>query len=130
MRRRGENEKEWFVRKIALLIVAGMVAGSMTGCSAGSTKQENVPVANESEQKVEAEQSEADERVSISRVWKQLPLNMPDDKYRTFYEVFVYSFYDSNDDGIGDLKGLTQKLDYINDGDLPRILIWDVMVYG
>ncbi len=40
-----------------------------------------------------------------------------DDKYRTTYEVFVYSFYDSDSDGIGDLKGLLQKLDYINDGD-------------
>ena len=40
-----------------------------------------------------------------------------DDKYRTTYEVFVYSFYDSDGDGIGDLKGLLQKLDYINDGD-------------
>lgn len=39
------------------------------------------------------------------------------DKYRTFYEVFVYSFFDGDDDGIGDLTGLTQKLDYINDGD-------------
>ncbi|MBD5464254.1 MAG: alpha-amylase [Lachnospiraceae bacterium] len=39
------------------------------------------------------------------------------DNYRTFYEVFVYSFYDSDGDGIGDLKGLTSKLDYINDGD-------------
>jgi glycosidase len=32
------------------------------------------------------------------------------------YEVFVRSFYDSNGDGIGDLRGLIQKLDYINDG--------------
>ncbi|MBQ7954195.1 MAG: alpha-amylase [Lachnospiraceae bacterium] len=45
-----------------------------------------------------------------------LTANVPDDKYRTFYEVFVYSFYDGNGDGIGDLEGLTRKLDYINDG--------------
>jgi glycosidase len=30
------------------------------------------------------------------------------------YEVFVRSFYDSNGDGIGDLNGLIQKLDYID----------------
>ena len=34
-----------------------------------------------------------------------------------FYEVFVRSFYDQNGDGKGDLKGLTAKLDYLNDGD-------------
>ena len=35
------------------------------------------------------------------------------------YEIFVRSFYDSDGDGIGDLTGLAQKLDYINDGN-PR----------
>ncbi len=44
-------------------------------------------------------------------------LNIIDDKFRTTYEIFVYSFCDSNGDGIGDLKGITSKLDYINDGD-------------
>ncbi|MEJ5188982.1 MAG: alpha-amylase family glycosyl hydrolase [Breznakiellaceae bacterium] len=32
------------------------------------------------------------------------------------YQVLVYSFADSNGDGYGDLAGLIQKLDYLNDG--------------
>ena len=39
----------------------------------------------------------------------------PDDNYRTFYEIFVYSFCDSNGDGIGDLKGVMSKLDYLQE---------------
>jgi alpha-amylase len=35
----------------------------------------------------------------------------------TFYEIFVRSFADSDGDGVGDLRGLTAKLDYLNDGD-------------
>jgi maltose alpha-D-glucosyltransferase/alpha-amylase len=30
-----------------------------------------------------------------------------------FYEVFVRSFHDANGDGVGDLRGLTQRLDYL-----------------
>ena len=36
---------------------------------------------------------------------------------RVFYEVFVRSFADSDGDGIGDLRGLTDRLDHLNDGD-------------
>jgi glycosidase len=50
----------------------------------------------------------------------QLTLNAQNKTYwwndQVFYEIFVRSFYDSNGDGIGDFKGLTKKLDYLNDG--------------
>ncbi|MBQ9263455.1 MAG: hypothetical protein IJ189_04505 [Clostridia bacterium] len=39
------------------------------------------------------------------------------DLHRVFYEIFVGSFSDSNGDGIGDLKGIINRMDYLNDGD-------------
>lgn len=30
-----------------------------------------------------------------------------------FYEIFVRSYYDTNNDGVGDFNGVTQKLDYL-----------------
>lgn len=38
-----------------------------------------------------------------------------DDHYRTTYEICPYSFYDTNNDGIGDLNGIKEKIDYIHD---------------
>ena len=46
---------------------------------------------------------------------KDLTKAVKDDDYRTTYEIFVYSFCDSNGDGIGDLNGIRSKLDYIQD---------------
>ena len=52
-----------------------------------------------------------------------------DDDYRTAYQVFVYSFCDSNGDGIGDLKGLESKLDYIGDKGLGFDRIWTLPIF-
>ena len=40
-----------------------------------------------------------------------------DDNYRNFYEIYVRSFSDSNGDGIGDLRGVLSKLDYLKAAD-------------
>ena len=39
------------------------------------------------------------------------------DNDRVFYEIFVGAFADSDGDGIGDLRGIINKFDYLNDGD-------------
>ena len=36
---------------------------------------------------------------------------------RIYYHIFVGSFSDSNGDGIGDLRGIIERFDYLNDGD-------------
>lgn len=54
-------------------------------------------------------------------------LNIIDDQYRNYYEVFVYSFYDSDGDGIGDLKGVIQKLDYIKEMGFNGIWLMPIM---
>ena len=39
--------------------------------------------------------------------------SVPTESQRVYYEIFLRSFSDSNGDGIGDIKGLTSKLDYL-----------------
>ena len=41
-----------------------------------------------------------------------------DDNYRTYYQIFVGSFSDSNNDGLGDLRGVINRMDYLNDGNI------------
>lgn len=91
-------------------ILAGMMAAVLLlgGCGSAKNPGETPPDKAAGGQEAETAASEA---------WESLPLQMIDDNYRTYYEVFVYSFCDSDGDGVGDLQGLISKLDYINDGD-------------
>ena len=43
------------------------------------------------------------------------------------YQVYPKSFYDVNGDGIGDVKGVTAKLDYLKD--LGVDIIWLSPIY-
>lgn len=48
-------------------------------------------------------------------------------KKAVVYEAYIQSFKDSNNDGIGDLKGLTEKLDYIKK--LGANIIWITPIF-
>ena len=44
------------------------------------------------------------------------PAVSADDNACVFYEIFVGAFSDSDGDGIGDLRGIISRMDYLNDG--------------
>ena len=44
-------------------------------------------------------------------------------QHAVFYEIYPRSFADSNNDGTGDLNGITSKLDYLHDIGVDAIWI-------
>ncbi len=82
-------------RIISLLLITAMFASLLTGC----------------DNKIKDEKSQVTENIMEYDYYQEL--NVIDDNYRNYYEIFVYSFFDSDGDCIGDLQGVIQKLDYI-----------------
>ena len=53
-------------------------------------------------------------------------------KKGVIYQIYVRSFADSDGDGIGDLRGIIEHLDYINDGSEDSLgvdAIWLTPIY-
>lgn len=73
----------------SLLLVLVLLTGLCSGCADGKITKNKISYDYEQE------------------------LHIIDDNYRNYYEIFVYSFYDSDGNGIGDLQGVIQKLDYV-----------------
>ncbi len=59
--------------------------------------------------------------------WRSREVTVIDDNYRTWYEIFVYSFCDSDGDQVGDLQGVISKLDYIADMGFNGIWLMPIM---
>lgn len=99
-------------------VLEGQASGTESpDAAAEDTAQEQDENAAGDAAQEQDESAAADGTGSARAAWEDIPLQIIDDNYRTYYEVFVYSFCDSNGDGVGDLQGLISKLDYINDGD-------------
>ena len=94
------------VRIVSLLLTAALLFGCSNGINPETTAPVSTGAALESAQAVKTEAALAE----IALLGES-----PDDNYRTFYEIFVYSFCDSDGDGIGDLQGVISKLDYLEE---------------
>lgn len=99
-------------RKFSLLFAISVVfiflLCSCTEISDSQTSQARVFTQSGSEDYVSAYQVESsaaeNQSVNLEKNWY---------KSSSFYYIWINDFYDSNGDGYGDLVGITQKLDYI-----------------
>lgn len=111
------------MKKVLSLIVMLILLLSISACNEKEQNPDNNDNTNNSQEPevpVEDENSNLKYKVvdgeviiNDSNLINSTQIN---DNYRVFYEIFTGSFSDSNGDGIGDLQGIINKLDYLNDG--------------
>jgi len=120
------------MRKIINLLIFIFTSSLIIGCGSeygDVASQLPIPEVEEIKQETAIEDSvdevfeeelnaleENDYSTGLAPNWRDNEIKIIDDKYRNFYEIFVYSFCDSDGDGIGDINGVISKLDYLNDG--------------
>ena len=104
-------------KRVSILLLAALLLFTCFGCQ---KKAAEAPTPTEAPAATEAPAPEPTPKPQGEYVVDD-PLLRTDyavkDNARVFYEIFVGSFADSNGDGIGDLRGIIDKFDYLNDGD-------------
>ena len=139
-KRMTENGRSMRRKGLALLLSALLAAGLLGGCGAGDAGTDAAGAAGDADISgfgaagessggaLEGSETDGTEDAGQATVASttlagmpavdvlgQQEINRPEDNARNYYEIFVYSFYDSDGDGHGDLGGVTQKLDYIRE---------------
>ena len=104
------------MKRTARLICLLLVCVLLIGCApqGENTDSTTAPVTTGAALETMAPEQSAEKTEQALAEIAQLG-SSPDDNYRVFYEIFVYSFCDSNGDGIGDLQGVISKLDYLEE---------------
>lgn len=84
------------------------------GCASAAPKQGGTQKAALATENTEPKETAASayEQMEAVNVHESQAAN---DNYRNYYEIFPYSYADSDGDGIGDLQGIMDRLDYIEE---------------
>ena len=102
-------------QNLLLILVLCNVLTTFFGCSGNGLPSAEATAAPDCTVSLPPSTAEESAEAAAELTMAFTPASPPslDDQYRNWYEVFVYSFADGDGDGIGDLPGLTDKLDYI-----------------
>jgi len=97
------------MKRTAALLLAGLMLLSLSACGGKAAEETRYDASGRYLLSPEGEAVMADDSFHSDYV--------TDDNARVFYEIFVGSFSDSDGDGVGDLRGIINRMDYLNDGD-------------
>ena len=107
------------MKRVLVIFLAAVLL--LSGCGTGGETPENSPEATEPGSSAGRDTTGVyllnDRGEAIVDDAASGPAVATEDNYRVFYEIFVGSFSDSNGDGVGDLRGIINRMDYLNDGD-------------
>ena len=110
-------------RLFALLLAVLMLLALFTGCQEApeptGTKPPDTAADTDTDTPAPPPETQAPEVSPAAELAVPVPdgVAASQDNNRVFYEIFVGSFSDSNGDGVGDLRGVINRMDYLNDGD-------------
>ncbi|MBQ6293777.1 MAG: hypothetical protein IJK77_07920 [Lachnospiraceae bacterium] len=110
---------------IAVIMCLGACGKQKESSGAETTSAESTPAEAETEPVATSSEMDKTGKYPLDTKTGEAVITGPeftsagptDDNARVFYEIFVGSFSDSNGDGIGDLRGIINRMDYLNDGD-------------
>ncbi|USB34011.1 alpha-amylase family glycosyl hydrolase [Paenibacillus sp. YPG26] len=88
------------------LAVAALLTGLLSGCSSSSAPDSGTAPSKTANEAPAAGPKTENQKSAASTLQQGSTV---------YYEIFVRSYADSNGDGIGDLNGITAKLDYLKD---------------
>ena len=105
------------MKRMARIVCLLLALLLLMGCAPQGQTEDPTTAPDSSGAALDNQETQPQEAVLTEQALAQIKAlgQSPDDNYRTFYEIFVYSFCDSNGDGIGDLQGVISKLDYIQE---------------
>ena len=97
------------MKKVILLVLTAILLVACVGCNNTPTDDVHKDLSGKYLLDVTRNEAIIDDAGTVTKV--------VDGNARIFYHIFVGSFSDSNGDGIGDLRGIINRFDYLNDGD-------------